>query len=432
MKFLVLTLILAAGVGIFLFLGKTGNIEIVAPTNLPAAALDVPEATSSQSSASKTTNPASKLVDIENQKPLDSPPEIIKAIYLTGWSAGNPAKIKYLIDLVKTTEINAVVIDIKDYSGYVAYDSQVPEVKKYDAKEIRIPLINKLIKQLHDEGIYVIARITVFQDPQLSQARPDLTVKSKKTGGPWLDNKKLSWIDPAAKEGWNYNITIAKEAASRGFDELNFDYIRFPSDGDLSDMNFTFWDKKTSKSLVMGIFFKTLRQELAGTKISADLFGLATVNQDDLGIGQVIERAYEYFDYVAPMVYPSHYASGFLGYKNPALYPYEVVKYSLDSAIKRLLNYGKPQTATSTASSTIASSTANTSSSIGQLTVGNPLIKAKLRPWLQDFDLGADYTASMVKKEIQAVTDSLGDNFSGWMLWNPSNVYTKGVLESAL
>lgn len=432
MKFLIWALILVAGVGIFLFLGKTGNIEIVAPTNLPAAALNVPEATTSQPSAQKTNSPTAKLADIENQKPLDNPPEIIKAIYLTGWSAGNSAKIKYLIDLAKTTEINAVVIDIKDYSGYIAYDSKVPEVEKYNAKEIRIPLINRLIKQLHDEGIYVIARITVFQDPRLSLARPDLTVKSKKTGGPWLDNKKLSWIDPAAKEGWNYNIAIAKEAASRGFDELNFDYIRFPSDGDLSDMNFTFWDKKTSKSLVMGNFFKTLRQELAGIKISADLFGLATVNQDDLGIGQVIERAYEYFDYVAPMVYPSHYASGFLGYKNPALYPYEVVKYSLDSAIKRLLNYGKPQTATSTASSTIVSSTANTSSSISQLTVGNPLIKAKLRPWLQDFDLGADYTASMVKKEIQAVTDSLGDNFSGWMLWNPSNVYTKGALESAL
>ena len=430
MKFLVWALILAAGVGIFLFLGGTENIEVVAP-NLPAVALEVPEATSSQLLALKTNQLTPKLVDIENQKPLANPPEIIKAIYLTSWSAGNSVKIKYLIDLAKTTEINAVVIDIKDYSGYVAYDTQVPEVEKYNAKEIRIPLINRLIKQLHDEGIYVIARITIFQDPRLSQARPDLTIKSKKTGNSWLDNKKLNWIDPAAKEAWNYDIAIAKEAASRGFDELNFDYIRFPSDGDLNDMDFAFWDKKTPKSLVLRNFFKTLRQELAGTKISADLFGLATVNQDDLGIGQIIEDAFEYFDFVSPMVYPSHYASGFLGYKNPALYPYEVVKYSLDSGIKRLINYGRLQTATSTASSTIASSTV-TSFTINQLVADHPIITAKLRPWLQDFNLGADYTAAMVKKEIQAVRDSLGDNFSGWMLWNPSNIYTKGAFESAL
>ncbi len=333
-------------------------------------------------------------VDIENQKPLAEPPKIIKAVYLTGWSAGNPAKIKYLINLTKTAEINAVVIDIKDYSGYVDYDIKVPEVEKYQAKEIRIPQINRLIKQLHDEKIYVIARITIFQDPRLALARPDLTVKSKKTGDSWLDNKKLTWIDPASHEAWDYNIAIARETSQRGFDELNFDYIRFPSDGNLEDMKFPFWQKTAeTKSSVIRNFFKILRQELAGIKISADLFGLVTVNQDDLGIGQIIEDAYEYFDYVSPMVYPSHYASGFLGYKNPALYPYEVIKYSLDSAVKRL-----------TASSTMFS--------------------AELRPWLQDFDLGAVYNTEMVKKEIQAVGDALGENFSGWMLWNPENIYT--------
>lgn len=357
MRFLIWVLILVAGIGIFLFLAKTEKIEVVVAPGFPVVSLDIPEA--SQSETQKINQVTAKITDIENQKPLANPPEIIKAIYFTGWSAGNQAKIKYLIDLKKTTEINAVVIDIKDYSGYVGYDIQVSEVEKYEAKEIKIPQINRLIKQLHDEGIYAIARITVFQDPRLSRARPDLNIKSVKTGGPWLDNKKLSWIDPAAKDAWDYNIAIAKEAAGRGFDELNFDYIRFPSDGDLNDMSFPFWQKtrtntddtrtntdtKTeTKSEVMKIFFKYLREQLPGVKISADLFGLATVNQDDLGIGQVLENAYEYFDYVCPMVYPSHYASGFLGYKNPALYPYEVIKYSLDAGIQRLMTYNQQPT----------------------------------------------------------------------------------------
>ncbi|MDP3052372.1 MAG: putative glycoside hydrolase [bacterium] len=434
MKYLLFLLILAAGVTVFL--SASWRIEVTVAPTLPAASLDAPEA--SQAGNQKTTQATPKITDIENQKPLADAPEIIKAIYFTGWSAGNSAKIKYLIDLKKTTEINAVVIDLKDYSGYVGYDIQVPEVEKYEAKEIKIPFINRLVKQLHDEGIYVIARITVFQDPRLAKARPDLTVESKKTGGSWLDNKKLAWIDPAAKDAWDYNIAIAKDAASRGFDELNFDYIRFPSDGDLEDMGFPFWQKTRTdadltrtnaetKSEVIRNFFKYLRQQLPGVKISADLFGLTTINQDDLGIGQIIEDAFEYFDFVSPMVYPSHYASGFLGYKNPALYPYEVIKYSLDSAIKRLIEYSRPQIAVSVSSSTAVSSV-TASSTNNQQTFDYPM-KSKIRPWLQDFNLGATYDASMITKQIQATQDSLGDNFNGWMLWNPSNVYIREALE---
>ena len=177
MKILLGVFILIIGIGIFLFLAGANKIEIVAPVVLvPSETLEAVQQAENQ----KSNKPPARLADIENQRPLTEPPKIIKAIYLTSWSAGNPLKIKYLIDLTKTTEINAVVIDIKDYSGYVAYDIQVPEVEKYQAKEIRIPRINRLIKQLHDEGIYVIARITIFQDPRLEQARPNLAVKSKK------------------------------------------------------------------------------------------------------------------------------------------------------------------------------------------------------------------------------------------------------------
>jgi hypothetical protein len=309
------------------------------------------------------------------------------------------------------------VIDVKDYSGYVAYDTKVPEAVKYRAKSVRIKDISGLVKQFHDKGIYLIARISVFQDPVLSRARPDLAVYSKFKLFPpffapfyyflpaflWLDNLGLSWVDPDVKEVWDYNIAIAKEVLSFGFDEINFDYVRFPSDGNLSDMGFPVWDGKTEKHLVIAEFFKHLRQELPDAKLSIDLFGLSTVNYDDLGVGQVIEDAFAYFDYVCPMLYPSHYAEGFLGCPNPASYPYEVVKYSMENAIRRLSVFNR----------------ANKTN-------------AKLRPWLQDFNLGAVYDVKAVKSEIQAVYDAAGDNFKGFMLWSPSNIYTKEALSPEL
>ena len=370
-------------------------------------------------------------VDIEPQKPLANPPNTIKAIYATSWSAATPSKVNSLIKLIKETELNAIVIDIKDFSGYVAYDIKLPEVEKYKAKEIRISKINSLIKKFHDENIYVIARITIFQDPVLANARPDLAIHSRLKLTPntqnltpktlWLDNKKLSWMDPTSKEVWDYNIAIAKDAANRGFDELNFDYIRFPSDGNLNDMVYPFWDKTTLKSNEIKNLFKYLRENLPNDKLSVDLFGLTTVQNDDLGIGQLIENAYQYFDYISPMVYPSHYASGFLNYKNPANYPYEVVKYSMESALQRLKNYELK----------IANSI-STSTSTENLTPKTYNLKTNLRPWLQDFDLGADYNAEMIKREIQAVYDSASSTpelVNGWMLWDAKNIYTKDALQ---
>ena len=412
MKYLLGFLILSVATGgLFYFWPKERLVEIIDP------------------SASSTITSSDGINGIKNpdeddvpQKPLANPPSVIKAVYFTGWSAGLEDRVNYLTGLIKTTELNAAVIDIKDYSGFVLYDIKLAEVEKYKAKDIRISKINSLVKKLHDEEVYVIARISVFQDPILAKARPDLAIHSKKTaGGLWLDNKKLAWIDPAAKDAWDYNIAIARDAVSRGFDEINFDYIRFASDGNLSDMVFPFYNSQMLKQGVIKDFFKYLRNELPGIKISADLFGLTTVRDDDMGIGQVIEDAYSYFDYVCPMVYPSHYQKTFLGYENPALYPYEVVKYSMEEALKRLKVYGlSPKNATSTATST------------DEILIPYSLnLKAKLRPWLQDFDLGADYNATMVGKEIQAVYDAASSTpelVNGWMLWNASNIYTKDAL----
>ena len=320
---------------------------------------------------------------------LKNPPEIIKAVYVTGWSAGSKSYLNYLTDLFKTTEINAVVIDIKDYSGIVSYPSMIPN-------------INALVRFFHNQNIYVIGRIAVFEDPVFSKVRPDLAIFDKVKTGLWFDNHKLSWLDPASKEVWDYNISIAKDVLLRGFDEINFDYIRFPSDGKTENMGFPFWDEKTPMRVVLKSFYKYLRQELPDAKLSADLFGQTTVNSDDLGIGQIIEDALEYFDYVSPMVYPSHYATNFMGFTNPAEHPYEVVAFSMSRALAKETAYQNL----------------------------NPEIKlAKLRPWLQDFNMGAIYTAEMVKSEITATEDALKEEFNGYMLWNPSNIYSKAAIE---
>ena len=346
-----------------------------------------------------------------SQKPLPNPPNIIKGIYLTSWSGGSERVINRVIAKSKESGVNAVVMDIKDFSGRLAYKSDIPAVQKYGAYEEKIKDVNGVIKKFHENNIYVIARITVFQDPIFSSARPDLAIhdtrKVSSSSPPgvetlWQDNHNLSWIDPASDEAWNYIFAIAKDAAERGFDELNFDYVRFPSDGNLNNLRYLHFNEQIPMRNVLRRFFANLRQTLPDTKLSADVFGYtAIMYENDLGIGQVIEDAYEMFDYVSPMLYPSHYATTFLGLDNAAKHPYEVVQYSLNHAKKRLAVM-----ATSTRERTV------------------------IRPWLQDFDLnGVPYTALMVKSEIRAAEETLGETYAGYMLWDPENTYTWEAIE---
>ncbi len=350
--------------------------------------------------------------DIPPQQQLLNPPEIIKAIYATGWTAGSAKGLSQLIDLIKKTELNAIVIDIKDYSGELSYPTDIEAVEKYGkGLEIKISKPNAMIKKLHGEGIYVIARETIFQDPILAKARLDLALTSSSTGKQWKDPKGVTYVDPAGKETWDYNLLIAKDALARGFDEVNFDYIRFPSDGNLSDIKYPFWDGKTLKRYVIRDFFKYVRQSLPDAKISADLFGLTTVNYGDVGIGQNIEDAFNYFNAIAPMVYPSHYNKGFNGHQNPALYPYDVVYTSILEANKRLEQYKlKAENSTSTEKYLVK--------------------KPQLRPWLQAFNLGATYDAAKVRAQINAAYNAATGTPMGWMLWDPSNVYIKAALNS--
>jgi hypothetical protein len=363
--------------------------------------------------------------DIEMQKPLASPPHPIKAIYLTAWSAGSADTVTRALNLIKDTELNAVVIDVKDYTGVVSYKPKTAaQVIEYGAFEERIKKINSVIKRFHDDGVYVIGRIAVFEDQALVAARPEFALKSRKTGGVWGDRKGIKWMDTSVPAVWDYNIEIAKDAFARGFDEVNLDYIRFPTDGDIDDIVYPHFDEKLqTRRQVLQQFFKHVRDEIPYGKLSADIFGETTMHAGTLAIGQHLEDPFLYFDAVAPMIYPSHFGPGSFGYAKPAEKPYEIIRQSMDNALVRVKDFKKTLL--------LATSTA-------QLPVG------ELRPWLQDFNLGATYDAAKVRAQIKAVEDSarlsLGCKIDqptvdpcagaeiGWMLWNPSNVYTRGAL----
>lgn len=342
----------------------------------------------SVSSQSSTTLKA--VVKKRIKKRVKPPAQKVKGLYLTAYSAGNATKIDEIIDLIDRTELNAVVIDIKDYSGKVLYDSGVELVDELELEDDRIGDARALIKKLHSRDIYVIARQTVFQDPILAERKSEWAIKSK-TGGLWRDNLKLAWIDPTQIEVWDYNVAIAKEAIGLGFDEINFDYVRFPSDGDLSQVVYTNGAKK--KYEVMRDFYHYLNTKLAKKPayISLDFFGFVMERHDGMSIGQRLVDAVEEVDYISPMMYPSHYPSGYLGLKNPAANPGVVIENGMKA--------------------------------------GTPFFvdkRAQIRPWLQAFNLGAIYDATKIRAQIDQVEKYTK---AGWLLWNAANKYTTAGLK---
>ena len=378
----------------------------------------------SDNTLTNTTSPsAENTIPLPPPPPqkLTNPPAVIKAIYATGYSAGTKRFRNYLTEVFSATQINAVVVDIKGSDGYVTYASQAPEVVKYKLNYNAISDIDDLVRFLHDKNVYVIGRIAVFEDPVYSKAHPEWAIYNKlKSAGEkrilWKDNNNLGWMDPASKDVWNYDVSLAKDALAHGFDEINFDYVRFPTDGKAEAIGFPVYDEKTAKADVIKSFFQYLRSNLQGEKISADIFGQITTNKDDMGIGQLLENAFENFDYVCPMAYPSHYINGFLGYKNPAEHPYQVVKFAMEGAKTREADFLAKNNGE--AEGTPASESVSASRM--------PL--AKFRPWLQDFNMGAIYNSPMVQQQIMATEDGLGADYNGFMLWNPNNVYTQGAV----
>jgi hypothetical protein len=330
-------------------------------------------------------------------------PKQVKAIYMSSWVAGTPSVREKLIKLIDTTELNAVVIDVKDNTGTLSWDGRIRD-------------LDVLIKELHQKNIYVIARIAAFQDPLYVKLHPELAVKNSATGGIWKDHKGVPWIDTGSRIMWTYIADIGKESYARGFDELNYDYIRFPTDGELKSMQFPVSGERGlhDKRGIVREFYAFLHEEFSprGIPISGDVFGIILVNANETKtLGQDLGDALTYFDYVAPMVYPSHFYAGTAGFQNPATHPGAIITYSMKGAVSIAL--------------ATASSTRNAS---GTPLVASSTLIAKLRPWYQDFDMGATYTKEMVRAQIDA---GYALDVTSWMLWDPSNKYTPAALHLA-
>lgn len=310
-----------------------------------------------------------------------------RALYITSWTAGT-GRFQELLDLVARSRLNALVIDIKDSTGRVGYPSRVPLALATGACEKRIRDLEGVLKRCREKNVHTVARIAVFQDPHLAASRPDLAVRAGGTGV-WKDRKGLAWVDPASREVWDYNLAIAREAAGMGFDEVQFDYVRFPTDGRLAVMTYPVYRKQVPKHEVIRDFFRYVDEQMRPVDVltSADLFGLTTMVEDDMNIGQRIEDVADHVDFICPMVYPSHYPRGHLGLANPAEHPYRVIYDASVRGLQRIK--GK---------------------------------RARLRPWLQDFKLGAVYDRTMVREQIRAARDA---GVTGFAMWNARNVYTE-------
>lgn len=321
-------------------------------------------------------------------------PEHVKAIYMSSWVAGSPSIRERLVKIIDTTEINSVVIDVKDNTGLLSWNGRVSD-------------LNEFVDELHKKNIYVIGRVAAFQDPLYVKEHPEQAVHSKATGGVWHDNKGVPWVDTGSKDMWKYIENVSKDAHARGFDEINLDYIRFPTDGPLSDMTFPISGERGLKDKpgIVSDFYHYITDALhkEGIPVSGDLFGIIMVTKVDIKtLGQDMHTALETFDYVSPMVYPSHFYAGTDGYQNPAAHPGEIISFAMKAGV---------QIANEVASST------------GQAT---STIIAKYRPFYQDFDMGATYTAEMVRAQITS-GEALGIN--SWMLWDPANHYTPSALK---
>lgn len=350
-----------------------------------------------QNSPTEETAAATASITINN--PLKTP-EKVKGIYITGNSFASAKKREQLFNLIKRTELNTAVIDIKDNRGKLLFQPASEELKDWPLSLVKLNYddFKSILSDLQDSNIYTIARITTFQDSIAAETYKETALKNA-SGGLWRDYRGVAWLDMTNPQSWKLVVELTKEAETIGFDEVQFDYIRFPSDGNIKTIKYYNLPAGQKKYQALDGFFNYLKSNTTELTIplSIDLFGLTYWQRQDqtydLGIGQRLIDAGKYFNYISPMVYPSHYYSGIMGFENPAAHPYEIVNKAMKD---------------------------------GNIMLTNSSSTALSRPWLQDFNMGAVYNAAMVKKEIQACDDN---NCSGWLLWNAANNYTESALE---
>ncbi|OGG60583.1 hypothetical protein A3C89_00040 [Candidatus Kaiserbacteria bacterium RIFCSPHIGHO2_02_FULL_50_50] len=363
-------------------------------------------------------------------------PSPLKAIYMTSCVVGTKDFRADVVSVIDDTEVNALVIDIKDFSGTLSFNPGADSFwyPAWQGSRCGALDMKEFIATLHEKGVYVIGRITVFQDPFYAAAHEEDAVKRADKVTVWKDSKGLAFVDVGAKNYWEHLIELSAASYNIGFDELNFDYVRYPSDGNMTDISHPQAEATqygTSKEDNLEAFFKYFTTELRNPAhytavihdgeqqipiISADLFGMTTTAQDGMNIGQVLERALPYFDAVAPMVYPSHYPKNFIGIANPNSAPYVIVHHAMLEGVKR---------ATATTTSIVAFTHERIGTSTPALYLKPAYDTRKLRTWIQDFDYGGDYGPKEVRAQFEASYDA---GVQDWMIWAPSNRYTVDAL----
>jgi hypothetical protein len=314
-------------------------------------------------------------------------PFVVKGVRVYGVTAGSTSEFNRLLGMIEGTAVNALVFDTKEESGAVLYDSQVADARSNRAI-VDSYNVEEVLAAAEERGLYTITRIVTFQDGFWATAHPEHAARNTATGGVWANNRGLAWMDPTDREAWEYPLALAVEACQLGFDEIQFDYVRFPSDGDLSIIAYDTAVDAQVRADTISAFLAEARTRLhaEGCAVSADIFAIVLSVGDDQGIGQLLEEVSQSVDALSPMIYPSHYSTGWLNFDDPNAHPTEVVGQAIDAGLPRLQG-------------------------------------AMLRPWLQAFY----YDAGQIADEIRQADD----NGLGWLLWNATSEYQADWLPRA-
>jgi len=313
-------------------------------------------------------------------------PFIVRGLRVDGLAAGDDEKFTEILRMAEASTVNALIFDTKDEKGIIPYLSNVQEARDIGAVTDRNNP-REVVAAAHERGLYTITRIVTFQDPVRAPVREDLALHNSKTGGIWRTVQGLGWMDPTDREAWEYPLDLAVEACELGFDEIQFDYVRFPTDGDIGAVQYDVPIEGSADRIKTVSDFLTEagnRLHPLGCAVSADVFAIILSVQDDQGLGQHVEALSRSVDAVSPMIYPSHYGSGWLGLDRPSDHPELVIGNALDGGIPRM--------------------------------VGG----AVMRPWLQGWGYSeAQFEASIAEAEERGV---------GWMLWHSSSDHMKEAL----
>ena len=315
---------------------------------------------------------------------------VIRALYVNRYAAQSSKKMRHLIAVADSTEINAFVIDMKDEFG-LNYKPTNPEFAKKAGAAGTVPNLKAMLDTLKAHGIVPIARLVVFKDSVTARVHPEWTIR-KADGTAWRDKQGLAWVNPYQRGLWEYNIGVAEELAKLGFAEIQFDYIRFPEPYKSLPPQIFPDSKGISKPDGLAAYLKEAKTRLnaVGVRSTADIFGLVTTVHGALEIGQWWEKVAPVTDVLLPMVYPSHYPKGSFGVARPNAEPYKILKIAIDTARVRDEKLGIT-------------------------------MREHVRPWLQAFTLGAPaYGAEEIRQQKQAVYDA---GYEGWVLWSPGSKY---------